>query len=69
VGVGIWVAVVSKGVDDIVTCGVEGVGVGVDKDELEEVSPGHDELEEVSPGHVSSPTPFLHISSTAKPNI
>ena len=56
-GVGIWVAVASGDVDDILTCGVEGVGVDFD------------ELDEVSYGHVSSPTPLLHISSTAKTNM
>lgn len=54
VGVDIWVA---EGVITIVTCEVEGVGVDTD------------ELDEVSYGHVSSPTPSLHISSTATTNI
>ena len=57
VSVSIWVAVASEGVLNIVTCGVEGVGVD------------SDELDEVSYGHVSSPTPSLHISSTAKTNM
>jgi len=50
-----WVEVASESVDDV-TRGVEVVGVGVD------------ELGEESPGHVSSPTPVLHLSSTAKTN-
>jgi len=57
-GADTWVEFASEGVDDVhVTRGVEVVGVD------------GDELGEESPGHVSSPTPFLHLSSTAKTNI
>ena len=53
VGVGVWVSVASEGVHIMVTCAEDGVGVDTEE----------------SSGHVSSPTPSLHISSTAKTNI